>query len=77
MSRCPGFRERLVAELRPLVLQEYALTVSLAEEPVTSAWQGGSQLAASPAYAQMAWSKAEYEEQGSYRMHSEPRGTAL
>ena len=69
MCRCPGFRERLLAELRPLVPAEYTLNVSLAEDPVSSAWQGASALAASPAYAQMAWTKAEYEEQGSYRLH--------
>ena len=59
-----------MAELRPLVPAEYGLNVSVAADPVTSAWQGGSQLAASPAYTQMAWSKTDYEEQGSYRMHS-------
>jgi len=69
MTSCPGFRERLISELRPLVPAEYTLNVALAADPVACAWQGGSRLAASPAFAQVAWSKAEYEEQGSHRMH--------
>ena len=70
MTTCPGFRERLLSELRPLVPAEYGLNVTLAADPVASAWLGGSQLAISPAFAQVAWSKAEYEEQGSHRIHS-------
>ena len=70
MSRCPGFRERLLAELRPLVPAEYALTVNVADDPISSAWHGACQLAASPAFAQEALTKADYEEQGSYRIHS-------
>ena len=49
---------------------EYALTVNVADDPISSAWHGACQLAASPAFAQEALTKADYEEQGSYRIHS-------
>jgi actin-related protein 6 len=37
----PGFKARLIAELRPLVSENYALAVSVADEPAMTAYRGG------------------------------------
>lgn len=63
-SRLPGLRERLERELRSLTPQEYGLHVLLPEEPLTFAWKGGSQFAASHEFARVAMTKAQYEEDG-------------
>ena len=68
-TRCPGFRERLEAELRPLVPEHLPLTIREAADPVLAAWQGGMQFAYSPAFRRQAITKQEYEEQGSHRLH--------
>ena len=68
-TRCPGFRERLEAELRPLVPEHLPLTVRAAADPVIAAWQGGVQVANSPAFRKQAITKHEYDEQGSHRLH--------
>lgn len=65
---CPGFRDRLVKELRPLVPDQFDLNVSMPENPITCAWQGGSSFAATPDYLEMALTKHEYEEQGFERL---------
>lgn len=67
MAQCPGFRERLYDELRPLVPDCMELNISLPEAPVTCAWEGGSMLGASREYQKHALSKAQYEERGGGR----------
>ncbi|KAK9828010.1 hypothetical protein WJX81_008549 [Elliptochloris bilobata] len=64
LARCPGFVARLQAELRPLVPDECEVAVHMPADPMLAAWQGGSQLAASPEYARRAVTRAEYEERG-------------
>lgn len=65
---CPGFRDRLITELRPLVPDQFDLNVSMPDNPITCAWQGGSSFAATPDYLEMALTKHEYEEQGFERL---------
>lgn len=63
-ARCPGFRERLFAELRPLVPDDYELNIYLAEDPALCAWQGGALLAASPLYGQLAVTRQTWRQHG-------------
>ena len=65
---CPGFKDRLLKELRPLVPDKFELQVSMPDNPITCAWQGGSSFASTPDYTAMALTKFEYEEQGSERL---------
>uniref|UniRef100_A0A7S0WIK7 Actin-related protein 8 n=1 Tax=Pyramimonas obovata TaxID=1411642 RepID=A0A7S0WIK7_9CHLO len=60
----PGFTERLYRELRPLVPEEYELTIRLADDPVAAAWKGGSELAASAEYDERATTLEEYRQRG-------------
>ena len=61
---CPGFKDRLYSELRPLVPSHFDLNVRMPDDPITSAWQGGSAFALSSDYQSMAFTRSEYEEQG-------------
>lgn len=61
---CPGFRQRLVTELRPLVPDHFDLNLVMPDSPVTCAWQGGSTFGCTADYSAMAISKYDYEEQG-------------
>ncbi len=65
---CPGFKDRLLKELRPLVPDQFKVNVSMPENPITCAWRGGSSFASTPDYNAMALTKAEYEEQGVDRL---------
>lgn len=63
-ARCPGFRERLETELRPLVPDDYEVNVILLEDPHLAAWRGGALVGASPAYGQMAVTRQEWAQYG-------------
>ncbi len=65
---CPGFKDRLYAELRPLVPDDYSLGIHQPQDPILCAWQGASALAATAGFSSMATSKAEYEERGSMQL---------
>eukprot|EP01127_Copromyxa_protea_P016355 TRINITY_DN4839_c0_g1_i1.p1 TRINITY_DN4839_c0_g1~~TRINITY_DN4839_c0_g1_i1.p1 ORF type:complete len:441 (-),score=73.48 TRINITY_DN4839_c0_g1_i1:44-1366(-) len=60
----PGFKERLEAELRSLIPQDYKLNVYQSADPKLAAWRGGSRFVQSPNFRQWAVTKAEYEEGG-------------
>lgn len=68
----PGFRERLLTELRPLVPDHFNLNVVMPDNPIICAWQGGSALASTADYSAMAMTRADYEEQGYERMQTAP-----
>ncbi|CAM6110684.1 unnamed protein product [Calypogeia fissa] len=63
----PGFRERLEMELRPLVPDEYNVSISAVGNPLTAAWKGGCLLAEGPDFHAAAITKKEYEEHGTSR----------
>ena len=44
-SKFPGFMERLEAELRTLVSDEYLVRIARAQDPVKNVWLGGARLA--------------------------------
>ncbi|KAL3695639.1 hypothetical protein R1sor_009715 [Riccia sorocarpa] len=62
-----GFKERLETELRPLVPDEFQVSVQSVDNPLLAAWKGGSLLAASQEFQKAAVTKKEYEECGSMR----------
>jgi len=63
-AQLPGFEERLRSELRSLAPDSSELGVETAADPSRAAWRGLSQLAASPAFQELAISREEYEERG-------------
>lgn len=65
---CPGFRDRLLTDLRPLVPDHFELNIKLPANPITCAWQGGSSFVSTSEYNAMALTKSEYEEQGYDRL---------
>ena len=67
-SRCPGFKERLEAELRSLVPDHFMIGVHAPPNPTTYAWQGGSVLGTSPEYTSFSMTRRQYYEEGSSRM---------
>jgi actin-related protein 6 len=44
-SKFPGFMERLEAELRTRLSDEYLVRISRAEDPLKNVWLGGARLA--------------------------------
>jgi len=63
-AACPGMRERLTAELRPLVPDTFSLNVSVPAQPERAAWRGASVLARSDAFQQHQLARADYLAQG-------------
>ncbi|XP_050214908.1 actin-related protein 6 [Mercurialis annua] len=63
----PRFAERLEMELRPLVPDNYRVTITMQEDSLLGVWRGGSLLASSPEFEAMCVTKSEYEELGSAR----------
>lgn len=64
VAACPGFRERLEAELRPLVPDDYALGLHLPEDPASAAWRGAALVGASADYQRLAVSRQQYLQHG-------------
>ncbi|KAL6778581.1 hypothetical protein ACKKBF_B15355 [Auxenochlorella protothecoides x Auxenochlorella symbiontica] len=60
-TTCPGFKERLESELRPLVPDDYQLGVFLADDPLTCAWKGAALAAADPASSARFITRAQYQ----------------
>jgi actin-related protein 6 len=64
-SKLPGFVERLEADLRTKLPEDFALRVGQPEDPVKHAWSGGARLAQNEeAMKQLVVSRAEYMEHG-------------
>jgi actin-related protein 6 len=64
-SLIPGFMERLTAELRATVTEDYPVRVSRAPDPIKSTWLGGARLATDrQALRDRVVTRAEYEEHG-------------
>lgn len=61
----PGFRERLLADLRPLAPVEWDIEIHQTPDPITAAYDAAQHLVASPAYKDLVVTRAEYLESGS------------
>ncbi|KAG1671132.1 hypothetical protein FOA52_005384 [Chlamydomonas sp. UWO 241] len=64
LCACPGFSKRFRSELRPLVPDTFDLGVCAPPQPANTAWEGMSAFVAGGEYAEVAMTKAEYEETG-------------
>ncbi|KAF0691912.1 Aste57867_16951 [Aphanomyces stellatus] len=64
-SKLPAFVDRLRADLRPLVPDEYAVLITLVDDPIGAAWRGCQRYASTPDCAARVVTKAEYLEHGS------------
>lgn len=60
----PGFRDRTYNEVRALALDHYDVNVTLAENPLTYAWEGGKCIFRDPDFYSFCVTKEEYEEEG-------------
>ncbi|CAH4029494.1 unnamed protein product [Pieris brassicae] len=60
----PGFRDRVFNEVRALALDHFDVNVSIAENPITYAWEGGKYLFKDPDFYSFCLTKEEYEEEG-------------
>jgi actin-related protein 6 len=67
-SSCPGFRERVHQDLRPLLDTHHSMKVNQGGDPAVMAWQGASICGASGIFLQQAVSKQMYAEQGAHRV---------
>ncbi|XP_075228741.1 actin-related protein 6 isoform X2 [Lycorma delicatula] len=60
----PGFQERLQKELRAMAPEEYDVRVTVPENPVSYAWEGGTYLSKNPEFYSYCVTKEEFEEEG-------------
>ncbi|KAK0132876.1 Actin-related protein 6 [Merluccius polli] len=62
----PGFRERVLRDVRALAPAEFPVSVLLPPNAVGYAWEGGKLLADNPDYDEMVVTREEYEENGHF-----------
>lgn len=63
-SLFPNFQKRLLQDVRKLAPDEFDVKVTLPENPLTYAWEGGSLLSKHPEFYSFVVTKEEYEEEG-------------
>uniref|UniRef100_A0A8C4PWY1 Actin related protein 6 n=2 Tax=Eptatretus burgeri TaxID=7764 RepID=A0A8C4PWY1_EPTBU len=64
-SLFPGYRDRVFADVRSLSPDEFRVSVTLPENPITHAWTAGSMLSRSPSFSSKHLvTRRQYEEQG-------------
>ncbi|XP_034838646.1 actin-related protein 6 [Maniola hyperantus] len=59
-----GFRDRVFNEVRAFALDHFDVTVTLGDNPVTYAWEGGKMLFRDPDFYSFCMTREEYEEEG-------------
>ncbi|KAK0202130.1 actin family [Desarmillaria ectypa] len=64
-TKFPGFRHRLLADLRPLAPVEWDVKVYECADPITAPYDAATHLVASPAYKNCVVTRTEYLESGS------------
>lgn len=67
VTRCPGFKDRLMADLRPMVDDTYEVYIDLSDTPHTDAWGGGSIIGCSRDYNSHATTRSQYLKSRSLR----------
>lgn len=60
----PGFRDRVYNDVRAFALDHYDVNVTLGENPITYAWEGGKCMFSDPEFYSFCVTKEEYEEEG-------------
>ncbi|KAK0462060.1 actin-related protein Arp6 [Desarmillaria tabescens] len=64
-TKFPGFRQRLLADLRPLAPVEWDVEVYECADPITAPYDAAMRFVATPAYRECVVTRAEYLESGS------------
>ena len=67
-SCCPGFKQRVENDLRPLLDSDFELCVNQPAQPANAAWHGAGAFVASGEYDRRAVSGRQYEEMGAHRL---------
>jgi len=65
----PGFKERLYKELRAITPSTYPINISIPDDPISTAWFGGTVCASLPNLTKISVTKAEYNENGPIICH--------
>lgn len=60
----PGFKDRVYKELRAITFDHFEVSVTLADNPILYAWEGGKALFRDPDFYSLCMTKEEYEEEG-------------
>lgn len=60
----PGFRDRVYNEVRALALDHFDVNVTLPDNSLTYAWEGGKKIFRDPEFYSFCMTKEEYEEEG-------------
>lgn len=60
----PGFRDRVYNDVRSLALDHFDVNVTMADNPVTYAWEGGKKIFRDPEFYSLCMTREEYEEEG-------------
>lgn len=60
----PGFKDRVYKEVRSLALDHFDVNITLPDNPVTYAWEGGKSLFRDPDFYSFCMTREEYEEEG-------------
>ncbi|CAH0722969.1 unnamed protein product, partial [Brenthis ino] len=60
----PNFRDRVYSEVRSFALDHFDVNVTLGENPITYAWEGGKKIFRDPDFYSFCMTKEEYEEEG-------------
>lgn len=63
-SLFPGFRDRVYNDVRSLALDHFDVNVTMADNPVTYAWEGGKKIFRDPEFYSLCMTREEYEEEG-------------
>ena len=60
----PNFRDRVYKEVRAFALDHFDVNVTLGENPLSYAWEGGKKMFRDPDFYSFCMTKEEYEEEG-------------
>ena len=63
-AKIPGFRERVVQDLRAAAPDHFPIGVHVPNDPIRAAWRGASSVSSANSFKDQVVSKAEYEEHG-------------
>ncbi|XP_046425645.1 actin-related protein 6 [Neodiprion fabricii] len=63
-AKFPGYKDRILKEVRSLCSSEFIVNITLPDDPITYAWEGGKAISKDPVFSNMVVTREEYEEEG-------------
>ncbi|XP_074643022.1 actin-related protein 6-like [Tubulanus polymorphus] len=60
----PGFKDRILKDVRSMAPADYDINIRLPDDPITYSWHGGAQLAQTPDFKKLCVTREQYEEHG-------------